>query len=390
MKEDNYMRVGIFVELYRPYLSGVVISLERLMTYLSQKNHQFVIFTPEVPGYQDKDDFEVIRLPSFGLFGQRFAKPFLNKELEKKIKECNLDLIHIQGPYPTGILGVKAAKKLGLPLIMTYHAHVLFYLKSWLTLWNLPFNLIAQFFSFLLIRWISGNCQLIIAPSNFIKRVLRGYGIKTRIEVLPTPLQFPQKKSEFFLSRKELGLPEKVKILLYVGRLSKEKNIKMLLSAFEKVVEERKSVILVLAGSGPFQKDLEKIVKKKKLNDFVFFLGRIDHEKIWSLLRNTDIFVFPSLSETQGLSVAEAMLAGLPVIVAKGGGAPEFIENRVSGLICDNDPAKFAFAILSLLDNQVFRAYLGKNAQKKIVNDLNPDLIYGKLEKIYLDLVKSP
>jgi 1,2-diacylglycerol 3-alpha-glucosyltransferase len=383
------MRIGIFVELYRPYLSGVVISVEELIRYLSQRGHQFFIFTPQVPGYQDKDDFEVIRLPSFGLFGQRFARPFLNKELEKKIKECNLDIIHIQGPYPTGILGVKVAKKLGLPLMMTYHAHVLFYLKSWLTVWNLPFNLIAQILSLFLIRRISENCQLIIAPSIFMKRVLEGYGIKTRIEVLPTPLTFSPKDDRSLLSRKELGLPEKVRILLYVGRFSKEKNLKMLISAFEKVIKERKSVILLLVGSGPLHKELEMIVKKKKLEDSVFFLGRVDHEKVWSILTNSDIFVFPSLSETQGLSVAEAMLAGLPVVVANGGGVVEFIEDRVSGLICDNDPERFASQIIFILDNPGFSFFLGCNAKKQITNILNPNSIYDRLEEFYLALKRN-
>ncbi|MEK7519172.1 MAG: glycosyltransferase [Patescibacteria group bacterium] len=382
------MKIGIFIELYRPYLSGVVVSVETLIQELLKRGHEVFLFAPKVSDYKDETRFQVIRLPSFSFAGHKFAKPFLSDKDMEAMKDFGLDLIHIQGPYPTGILGVKIGRKLGIPVVMTYHAHVLFYLKTWANIWNWPFSLIARILAFFLIRWVSKNCQLIISPSHFIKEVLRSYGIKNRIEVVPTGVELPSFLSKALPSRIQLGLPEKVKILLYIGRLSKEKNLKMLLLAFDKVVRRRTHTILVLVGGGPFKSELEKIVRRMRLEDWVFFMGEQSHEKIWSFLRVSDMFVFPSLSETQGLSVGEAMVIGLPVVVVGEGGAPEFIDDKENGLIVQNDPKEFAFQILSVLENPILAFNLGQNAQKKI-SQLKPENIYQVMENLYLQFIKE-
>ena len=381
------MRIGIFIELYRPYLSGVVVSIELLAKELLERGHQVFILTPEVQGYKDTSDFKVVRLPSFRFFGKRFAVPFLSKRVKKKVKELDLDLIHIQGPYPTGFLGIKLAQGLGLPILMTYHAHVLFYLKTWANIWNWPLSFIARIMTLWIIRWTSKHCQLIIAPSHFIKNVLRGYGIKTQIEVLPTGIK-PFSLKSAPLSRSQLGLPREGKILIYVGRLAKEKNLKMLILAFEEVLKARKDVFLVLVGDGHFRPILEKTVKRKKLEDWVFFLGEKPHGEIGSILKVSDVFAFSSLSETQGLAVAEAMAVGLPVVVVGEGGALEFIDNKENGLVVPNLPKEFASAILSIIGSSDLASFLGQNAQKKVIA-LRPEVVYQEIEGLYSQLTKE-
>lgn len=382
------MKIGIFVELYRPHVSGVVISVETLISQLLTNGHQVVLFAPKVPCHRDVQDFPVVRLPSFGLFGKRFAIPFLNKELTEEIKNLHLDLVHIQGPYSSGILGIKIAQKFGLPVVMTYHTHVLFYLKSWTRIWSWPLFLVARILALWLIRWISKKCQLIITPSHFIENVLRSYGITTPIELLPTGVQPPSFLISSPVSKSQLLLPEEGKILLYVGRISKEKNLVFLLDSFEKVARQRDDVVLVLIGEGPFQPILERIVERKKLKRKVLFLGSVPHEKIFLFLKASDIFVFPSLSETQGLSVAEAMSVGLPVVVIGEGGAPEFVDNKKTGLVVQNNSNEFASAILSLLESPDFAFSLGRNAQKKML-DFSPELIYQKLARIYEMVIRN-
>jgi glycosyltransferase involved in cell wall biosynthesis len=382
------LKVGIFVELYRPHLSGVVVAVEALAEQMLKQGHRVSIFAPKVPHYQDNQEVSVIRLPSFGLFGQRFALPLLSRNLIAQVRELHLDLIHIQGPYCTGILGIQLARKLRVPVVMTFHTHVLQYLRIWTKFWNLPISIIFQALALWSIHWTSHHCQLIIAPSQFIKNVLRGYGITTRIEVLPNGVRPPDFLPEVIRARSQLGLPQSRRILLYDGRIAEEKNLPMLIEAFRQVLARRTDVFLVLVGGGPYQSRLEQMINKEGLKGQVCLTGMVSHDQVWLYLAAADIFVFPSITETQGLSVSEAMSIGLPVVVVNEGGAADLIDNDQDGLVIPNNSRKFAQAILRLLENPGFGRFLGGNAQVKM-RQLDPEIIYKKMIDYYGQVIDN-
>lgn len=390
------MRIGVFVELYRPYCSGVVVSVETMIKHLKSKGFEFVVLAPFVPFYQDEQEFKVIRLPSYNFGGYWFAVPIVTKKLLKTVRELKLDLIHIQGPYGTGYIGVNLSKKLDIPVIMTYHTDILQYLDSWKTFYNWPMVFLAKKFCAWWIEKLAQQCQLIIAPSYYIKNELEKIGVKKRIEVLPTGVEAPANVPRYLEARNQLGLPINAKIVTYVGRLAKEKNLPMLIEAFEyfcganggvkKTLSEK---LLILVGDGPFIKTLKRLVRIKGLQNSVIFTKAVPRETVWKYLAASDVFAFPSTTETQGISVAEAMAVGLPIVVVNEGGAGELIKNGESGLIRQNDSWFFGEAIASLFSHEEFASFLGQNARQKVL-EIHPENIYKKLKECYEEVCYAP
>jgi len=388
------LKVGIFVELYRPYCSGVVISVDTLIEQLKERGYEFVVFAPFVPYHQDEQEVPIIRLPSYYFNGYRFAKPILTKELVESVKKLDLDLIHIQGPYGTGYLGARLGQKLGIPTIMTYHTDILQYLKAWTTFYNWPVSFLAQFFCRWWIRWIAQHCQLIIAPSHYIEQELRKLGIWGKIRVLPTGVRMPTEIPNYIDARAQLDLPINAQIVIYVGRIAKEKNLGMLLDAFEyfcrKTGGDYAYPILVMVGDGPFRKQLKRLIRLKKLQERVILTGAMPHDKVWTYLSASDVFVFPSTTETQGISVGEAMATGLPIVVVDKGGASELIEDGYTGLIRPSNPKIFGEALSCLFGHQEFAFTLGKNAQKEIQKIIDAGIIYKEMENHYREVCYAP
>jgi len=388
------LKVGIFVELYRPYCSGVVVSVDTLIEQLKERGYEFAVFAPFVPYHQDEQEVPIIRLPSYRLNGYQFAKPILTKGLIESVKKLDLDLIHIQGPYGTGYLGARLGQKLGIPTIMTYHTDILQYLKAWTTFYNWPISFLSQCFCRWWIRWIARRCQLIIAPSHYIKQELRKVGVRERIKVLPTGVRMPNGIPNYVDARAQLGLPINAQIVTYVGRIAKEKNLEMLLDAFEYFWHNRGNAcsypMLVMVGDGPFRKQLKRLIRLKKLQERVILTGAIPHDKVWTYLSASDVFVFPSTTETQGISVGEAMATGLPIVVVDKGGASELIEDSWTGLIRPSDPKVFGEALSCLFDHQEFAFTLGKNAQKEIQKIIDSEVIYKEMENYYKEVCYAP
>jgi len=378
------MKVGLFVELYRPYLSGVTVSVDSLAAYLQKKGEVF-LFAPFVPGYQDETDWPVFRLPSFPLAGYHFALPWVSSALVKEVEKLHLDLIHLQGPYPTGLVGAKLAQKLRLPLVMTFHTEIFLYLKAWTNLYNWPLFLPSYLLARWAIRYLGRRCQLILAPSEFTKKNLERLKLR-KIEVLPTPIKPPLCLADQWEARRKLNLPF-APLILYTGRLAKEKNLFLLVSAFQEVLKKHPCATLVLVGDGPLRLKLEKECAFRGLSQRVIFAGQKEPALVWEYLRAADLFAFPSTTETQGLSVSEAMAAGLPTVVTDQGGAKERICHLKDGLVARADKEAFASALNILIENPHWRSRLGSEAQKKS-DQLEPDRLYQRLIDFYRQVIR--
>lgn len=374
------MNIGIFVELYRPHTSGVVTSVDTLVAGLRKKGHRVFIFAPDVPSFKDKPTNKVIRLPSFAGWGQRFAFPPLltpkfSNSLLKKVKDLKLDLIHVHGPYPTGMIGAYLAKKLDIPLIMTYHTHLIAYLKSWTKWWWLPLSLLVQFLVRLFVKKFSDSCQIVITPGNRMAEVLRSYGVKKEITVIPNAVHF---------QKTNLKQPSSSPVLVYTGRIAEEKNLLMLIKAFSNVLSKEPKAKLFLVGGGSWESKIAKIIRKKGLSSSIILTGVVPHEKIPDYLSRASVFVFPSVTETQSVSIVEAMAAGLPTVVTNEGGARENVEDGKTGFIVKNDPKVFSQAVIRLLENEKLRRQMGKNGKERVkMLNLTSEAMVNKILKVY-------
>jgi glycosyltransferase involved in cell wall biosynthesis len=194
--------------------------------------------------------------------------------------------------------------------------------------------------------------------------VLRRYGVRKPITPIRNPvLPFPEvSRAE---ARAKLGIPEDVWMLLYVGRMAPEKNVSVLLHAIPHIVRGCPNARLWLVGPGPALDDLKTQAEAMNLNEWVHFTGPVPRDEVSLYLLAADLFVFPSVTESQGLVLDEAQAAGLPCIVANGGGAPEAVDYGQTGLIVEPTSEAFVEAVLHLTRHPDEREALRQKAIRK-------------------------
>lgn len=352
------MRIGIFADSYKPYVGGVVRSIESFTIELRKLGHDVYILAPNYPGAEEeKDVFRFPSIPSPTYNGFYLGLPFSTK-LEKFLNQNPLDIIHVHSPFILGRLGAKISKKRGLPLVFTYHTLYDQYTHY------VPF---AQGLSKDIIRKICidfcNRCDLVITPTEVISKYIVKMGVKTDVRWLPTGIQL----SEFIgVDRNWLKETYRIKsnetTLLFVGRLGKEKNITFIIDCLKKVMEQQHTVKLFIVGDGPETENLKKYVEIKGLFSNVIFTGKISRENLIKLYCGADIFVFGSLTETQGIVIAEAKAAGLPVVAVNAFGVSDMVIDNEDGFLVSPNVNTFSEKITTLIKDTVLRNKMGQNA----------------------------
>jgi 1,2-diacylglycerol 3-alpha-glucosyltransferase len=384
------MRIGFFTDTYLPVIHGVEISIETFRKSLEKMGHKVFIYAPYTPGYQDKNP-NVFRFQSIRVIKKpemRLALPFLPKDHIKDILNFKLDICHSHTPFSMGILAKYISDYQKIPLVYTHHTHYPEYAKFYLKE-RVITPLLARF----LTKWYANLAQAIITPSFKIKRLLLEYGVKKKkpIYVLPTGVDvkiFKKDKKAGLKLRRRLGLSQKDQILIFVGRMGREKNPEFLLKAFKEILR-RKKVYLLMIGDGPFLDGLKKLAKNLGIEKNVIFTGVIPHQKIPAYYQASDLFVFSSLTETQGIVILEALASGLPVVALKDDVFKEIIiDNKNGFLIKGNSLKSFTQKILKILEKPKLYQRLSAGALK-ISQNFSQENQAKKLIKIYQNLLSG-
>lgn len=356
------MHIAIFSDSYRPYRSGVVRSIDTFAKELRKSGHKVYIFAPSY-GEEEKEE-DIFRFPSFRAPNfKEFAIAFpWAPGLKDTLRRLKIEVVHVHSPFFLGQLGARAALKLGLPLVCTYHTLYEQYIHY--------FPLAPAFARSLVRRytiWFCNRCHLVIAPSREISSFLQSSGVRTQVEVLPTGVDLSAfEKADPTWLRRYTGLGEKAIILLHVGRLGKEKNLEFLLRSFALVWESIPQAHLVLVGSGPWEKVLRMEVAKLGVEEAVHFLGAFPFEEMPNIYRGADLFVFSSMTETQGLVIAEAKAAGLPVVAISAYGVKDMVQDGVDGFLVPPDEKVFAKAVKDIICNEPLRQIMGARARENV------------------------
>jgi glycosyltransferase involved in cell wall biosynthesis len=364
------MRIAFFCDSYKPYLSGVTNSVELMVNELRELGHRVYIFAPRYPGHVDTDP-DTIRFPSLPTRYPNFrlALPYVNRVPE-------VDIIHAHSPFQTGFLARYMAHKRKLPFVYTFHTLFTRYVHY------------ARFFPEPLSKWalvgyIQRFCRRansIIAPSEMARRVLRAWKIDRPIEVIPTgvdlgKIDMGDGKWEM---RKKYKIPKDAKVLIYVGRLSKEKNIDFLLDAFKKIATG--NIYLLLVGGGPLLKELKN--QKSKIKNLIL-TGEVGYPEVLSYYSAGDIFVFASQTETQGLVLAEAKAAGLPVVALFAGGLVDTVRSGIDGYLTARNLESFTDHVKLLLKDDDILHRMGRSAREDANARFSSKTIAKRLEKVY-------
>ena len=387
------MKIGIFSECYLPTLNGVVVSIETFRKEMERRGHEYFIFAPETKGYKDSDHHHVFRYPSMVWPGEKnypVAMTFFSDSITEKIKNLKLDIIHSQHLFTMGRLGLKVARQLHIPIIYTYHTLIAEYTHYVPIFGDLTRSVFVS-----LSRDYCNSCDQVITPSESMAKILLRYGVKKPIEVIPTGIHLNELQHPFprDVIRAKWDIPENRKILLYLSRVAKEKNIDFLLKAMRLIVENRKKkhgkadVHLILAGGGPELNFYKEMVTKMKLDNFVSFTDMLKKETANKYFGAADIFVFPSITETQGIVVTEAMAAGVPVVAVDKMGPSDLVKDGHDGYLTNLNIRDFSGKIEKLLDDYGLRRQMGRNAEKNAV-EFSSEACAIKLEKLYEETIQ--
>ena len=318
------MRIGIFTDTYPPFINGVSTSISMLEKGLREKGHEVYVVTvnPDNMSYKYENDDRIVRIPGIpiGIYDYRLTGIYPLKAINK-IKSWNLDVIHSHTEFGVGTFARILAKQFDIPLVHTYHTMYEDYVHY---ITHGYFNKSSKkLVEYLTLFYCDTTANELIVPTKKTWDLFKDkYRLDKNIYIIPTGIEIERfykekiKKDSVVEVRKQLGLNNNDFVLLFVGRLGKEKNVDFLIEAQKDLITKIPNAKLVIIGDGPEREDFYNHAKKLKLLNNVIFTGMVPWEKVPIYYQLADIFVTASTTETQGLTVIEAMAAGVvPVCI---------------------------------------------------------------------------
>ncbi|MDO8891225.1 MAG: glycosyltransferase [Sulfurimicrobium sp.] len=356
------MKILMISDVYFPRINGVSTSIATYRDELEERGHEVHLIAPDYDGVRTDDEFRIRRVPARHLpFDpeDRLLKARCVLVEREALKNEEFDLIHIQTPFVAHYLGVKLAKELGIPRVETYHTYFEEYLYHYL-----PFlpkgstRILARSLS----RRQCNDLDALVVPSHGMLDVLRGYGIQTRAEVIPTGLpvdNFTPGDGAAFRARHRI--PPQRPVMLYVGRVAFEKNIGFLLHVTARIRRDMPDVLLIIAGEGPALNLLKSQAAQLGIGNNVLFVGYLDRKsELPDCYRAANVFVFSSCTETQGLVLLEAMAQATPVVALAELGTRDVLQEGQGTLIAAHEIEDFAAKTMSLLQSADKARQLGE------------------------------
>ncbi|MFJ8066791.1 glycosyltransferase family 4 protein [Psychrobacillus sp. NPDC096426] len=362
------MKIGLFTDTYFPQINGVATSVLILKKNLETLGHQVYVFTTTDPNATENER-NVYRMPSIPFASARRLGMFYHTGLVKFIKRLKLDIIHTHTEFSLGVFGRSMARKLNIPLLHTYHTIYEDY-----THYIVKFK-IFDFIAKNTARKISANfcnsVDKVIVPTEKVKELLRSYKVKQHISVIPTGIElskfsaFNKTSNEVKNLRTELNIREKDKVLLYIGRISEEKNIEELLFSMSPLLSSNSNMKFVLIGDGLERSNLEELAKKLGITNQTIFAGERPWDSIGMYYQLGDVFVSASQSETQGLTYIEALASGLPVVAKADRCLDGVLQNGVNGYTFQGNDV-FLQSINKILDDERNKKLMSIRASESV------------------------
>ncbi|MCQ2240622.1 glycosyltransferase [Treponema sp.] len=391
------MKIAMFTDAYFPRINGVTVSVHSFAEELTKLGHEIAIVCLEYTEEQQKssffdessDDalpFKIIRIPSSRVvFSKEDRMGRLDKWhfVKKAMDAFKPDVVHINSEFVAGYFGSIYARHRRIPSVFTFH-----------TLWE---DYLANYMTYVpkrssrklgkeVVRFYLKRTDVIIAPTKRIAEVVKEYGIDRESHIIPTgipssKLAFSKKQNNIVINRINKKFPgiRGKKILLYVGRVVKEKNLEFLFDVLREVQKTMPKTALLLVGGGPALSELQEKAKELGLEKSVFFTGYIEGSNLIYFYRRADVFTFPSKTETQGLVTVEAMLSGLPVVAIGEMGTLDVMQGDNGGFMVSDDVTEFTGRVLELLKNKKLHEEKSREAmdwaEKWKISSLTPTLV---------------
>lgn len=333
---------------------GVARVLEEIHRFHTAKKNVSLYVTAVSGGRDDMHFIEVpsVKVPKYDGYNLSLASAgYIRRTLEES--DFVPDIVHLHSPCTLGLAGLSLARRRGIPVVATYHTHFPVYLKHHGFSWLAP---AAQKY----LRYFYNRCDAVMVPSETLCTELRASGVRN-VRFVPHGIDTSVFHPKFASVNRRVqlcGEQEKDKtILLFVGRLVWEKNLRLLVQAIRPLLENRSTLELVVVGTGPAEGELRKMLPE------AHFLGFRTGRELSEIYASSDIFVFPSDTETFGNVTLEALASGLPCVVADAGGSADLIQNGVNGFrVSAHNPDDFRNALVRLLNDSNARRRISERA----------------------------
>lgn len=337
------MRIGLFTDAYLPDINGVVSSVATLKHALEELGHTvFVITNHKGVKIAEDEDGHILRLPGLEIkkfYGYKMSSP-VQFTADAYIEKMDLDVIHIQTEAGVGMFGRQMAKVLHIPIVYTYHTMYEDYTHYFNPLEFDSVEKLGKSFIRAFSRVMANGSQAVIAPSEKTKQALIQYGVMAPIYIVPTGLDLSEydrknlDETRVKRIREELGFSQEDHIVVFVGRIAKEKAIEIPIEAICKNKDPH--LHLVIVGGGTDMEYYQDLAKKYNVENRVHFTGKIPKEDIAYYYAAFDCFVSASLSETQGMTYIEALASGLLVFGRRDEVLKDLVDEGKSGYYFDD------------------------------------------------------
>jgi glycosyltransferase involved in cell wall biosynthesis len=348
------MRIALFTEVFVPKIDGITNRLANTIRCLEAEGHECLVFAPDTAAPRFGAT-RVVRIPSLPFPpypAVRLALP--DARVAASLAWFRPDVVHAVGPAVLGVMGIAAGRALSLPIVASYHTDFPRYVRGY----GLGF---AERALWPLIRRVHGAAHVNLCPSRFTRDELEAHGVGP-VGIwrggVDAELFHPKRRTLEMRVRLSNGRPDGP-LLLYVGRVSAEKN----LASFAEILDGVRGARLAIVGDGPERPALER--RFERFGGRVHFAGFLRGAQLAEAFASADVFVMPSKTETLGFVALEAMASGLPVVAARAGGLTDVVADGENGALYDPDqPCEAARAVRRILDHEGERRFLGRLARK--------------------------
>lgn len=364
------MRIGIFTETYKPYISGLVTSVAMLKGALEKQGHEVYVVTANLESFKYEYDpiDRVLKIPGLptGIYDSRLTSIYPLKAVNK-IKAWKLDVIHSQTEFAIGTFARLIAKQYNIPLVHTYHTlyedYIYYITKGY---FERSSKKLVQYITRF---YCDTTATELIVPTNKIYKLFKEkYKFNKNIHIIPTGIEVERFYKENIDNkqvknlRKTLGISIRDFTILFVGRLAEEKNIEFLINSQKRLVEKHNNIKLIIVGDGPDKEKYEKLGKTLGLEDNIIFTGKAAWDDMPYYYHVSNIFATASKSETQGLTVIEAMAANTVPVCMRDEAFQSMVTEDLNGLFFEKEE-EYIDKVLYLYDNKDELEYLNKQAR---------------------------
>lgn len=364
------MRIGLFTDTYPPFINGVSTSVKMLKNALEKKNHEVYLVTVNDSSikYDYDEENRILKIPSIpiGLYDYRLSRIYSLKMINL-IKSWNLDVIHSHTELGIGICARLVAKQFNIPLIHTYHTMYKDY-THYVTHGHFDKSS-KKIVEYLTKFYCDTTATELIVPTNKTYCLFKeNYKFEKNIHIIPTGIEVDRffkenvNKKEVDRLRKNLNLSKRDTVIIFVGRLAQEKNIEFLLNAEKKIINNHSNIKLLIVGDGPDKEKLEMFSRKLGIEKNVIFTGKVAWDDMPVYYQLANFFATASKTETQGLTVIEAMAAGITPVCIHDEAFLTAITDNLNGFIFDNID-EYVEIILKLEKNKQERAKISGQAR---------------------------